>query len=300
MKSFDIIKRSPIWLGISSLLILASIISMLTFGLNLGIDFTGGSLLEIDPAAEVSLEEVRSASSEAGYDASVQTTDGGYLLKTEPMTREEYDVFFASLTESLGELEELRFESVGPVIGDELKRRSIIAVAILLALIVVYVAWAFRKVSEPVSSWKYGLLTIVAAAHDIIIPLGMFAALGSVLGYQVDTAVIAALLTILGYSINDTIVVFDRTRENLTQSRHKKIAFGEVVNMSVVQSFARSINTSLTTLLVLLAVYFFGGETTRPFILALIMGVVSGAYSSIFVASPLLVLWEKMGSKGKK
>ncbi|MDA0207851.1 MAG: protein translocase subunit SecF [bacterium] len=300
MQSFEIIKRSPIWLGISSLLVIASMVAILTFGLNLGIDFTGGSLLEVNPVAEVSLEEMRAASESAGYDASVQTTDGGFLLKTEPLTREQHDELLAAFAASFGEFEELRFESVGPVIGDELKRRSIVAVALLLALIVVYVAWAFRKVSEPISSWKYGLLTIIAAIHDVMIPLGVFAVLGSTFGYQVDTAVVAALLTILGYSINDTIVVFDRTRENLTQNRHKKMNFGEVVNMSVVQSFARSMNTSLTTLLVLLAIYFFGGETTRPFILALIIGVVSGAYSSIFVASPLLVLWEKMGSKGKE
>jgi len=136
-------------------------------------------------------------------------------------------------------------------------------------------------------------LTIVAALHDMIIPIGVFAILGHVLDYQIGTAFVAALLTILGYSINDTIVVFDRTRENLVENRHSDERFSETVNRSVLQSFARSMNTSLTTLLVLLAVYFFGGESTKTFVLALMIGIVSGAYSSIFLASPLLVLWQK-------
>ena len=232
-----------------------------------------------------------------GYDALVQESDdNGYIVRLETIDQTQHDEILAGL-EALGVYEELRFESIGPVIGDELKRASLWAVIILLVLIVLYVAWAFRKVSEPVASWKYGMLTIVAAAHDVIIPLGIFAALGHFYGYQVDTAFVAALLTILGYSINDTIVIFDRTRENLVSNRHSDKAFGEIVNKSVLQSFARSMNTSLTTLLVLLAIFLFGGETTKPFILALIIGVISGAYSSIFLASPLLVWWEKRSQK---
>ncbi|EKD47237.1 MAG: hypothetical protein ACD_66C00157G0001 [uncultured bacterium] len=163
----------------------------------------------------------------------------------------------------------------------------------MLVLIVLYVAWAFRKVSDPIKSWKYGLLTIVAAVHDVLIPLGVFAILGHYYGYEMNTAFIAALLTIIGYSINDTIVIFDRTRENLVSNRYGSRSFKDTVNMSIVQSFSRSINTSLTTVLVLVAIFLFGGETTRPFVLALIVGIIAGTYSSIFVASPLLVIWEQ-------
>jgi preprotein translocase subunit SecF len=298
MKYFDLIGKSKIWLSFSSLLVVASIVCIAVFGLNFGIDFTGGSLFEVEFESAAELSEMRFAFSDLGYDAVVQQGEGNlFVARTAPLTREEHDVITAGLEERFGAFEEHRFESIGPIIGDELKRKSVVAVILLLVLIVFYVAWAFRRVSKPIASWKYGLLTIVAALHDVIIPLGIFAVLGSVLGFQIDTAFVAAMLTILGYSINDTIVVFDRTRENLMVNRHSDAPFSEVVNKSVMQSFARSINTSITTLFVLLAIFFFGGGTTRSFMLALILGVISGAYSSIFVASPLLVLWEKLGKK---
>jgi len=218
-------------------------------------------------------------------------------LRIEPISREQHDVILSALQEDLGTFEELRFDSVGPVIGEELKSKSVTAMIILLAMIVFYVAWSFRRVSKPVASWKYGLLTIIAALHDVLIPLGVFAVLGKYAGYQIDTAFVAAMLTIMGYSINDTIVVFDRTRENLVTNRHSDASFAEIVDKSVIQSFGRSINTSLTTLLVLVAIFFFGGDTTQSFVLALIIGIISGAYSSIFVASPLLVVWEHRSNK---
>lgn len=293
MKQFDIIGRSKTWFTLSGMLIVASIVSLIVFGLNFGIDFTGGSLMDLRFESSVDTSAVKTTITDLGYDVLVQESDNnGYIVRLETINQSQHNEVLAAL-EALGTFEELRFESVGPVIGNELKRSSLWAVIILLVLIVLYVAWAFRKVSEPVASWKYGLLTIIAAAHDVILPIGIFAFLGHYYGFQVDTAFIAALLTILGYSINDTIVIFDRTRENLTSNRHSDTSFGEIVNKSVLQSFARSINTSLTTLLVLLAIFLFGGETTKPFILALIIGVISGAYSSIFLASPLLVWWEK-------
>ncbi len=297
MKYFDVIGKTKIWLGISTLLVIASIISISVFGLNLGIEFTGGSLIELRMEQEIDSVVLGEYIDEIGYVSTVQPGESGdALIRLQTLTPEEHSSLLTALEERIGAFEELRFESIGPVIGEELKRKSFIAVGILILLIILYVAWAFRKVSEPVSSWKYGILTIVAALHDIMIPLGIFALLGEVMGYQIGTAFVAAMLTILGYSINDTIVVFDRTRENLIEDRHADTKFSEIVNRSVVQSFARSINTSLTTLLVLLAVYFFGGETTKSFVLALIIGVASGAYSSIFLASPLLVLWQKKRS----
>lgn len=293
MLKLNVIGKSRIWLTFSSILVVASIVSLIVFGLNLGIDFTGGSLLDVQFDEAVTTDQVETTVTDLGYDVLVQESDdNGFILRMETITQDQHDEILAALG-AITTFEEMRFESVGPVIGDELKRKSLMAVGLLLVLIVLYVAWAFRKVSEPVASWKYGILTIVAAAHDVMIPIGIFAALGHFFGYQVDTAFVAALLTILGYSINDTIVIFDRTRENLVNNRHSDRPFAEIVNRSVVQSFARSINTSFTTLLVLLAIFLFGGETTRPFILALIIGVLSGAYSSIFLASPLLVWWEK-------
>jgi len=294
MKYFDVIGKTKIWFIVSGILITASILSVAIFGLNVGIDFTGGSLMDISFDETTEIDQVRSVYEGLEFSATVQqSSDTEYLIRLESLTQEQHTSLLAQLEEQIGTFEENRYETIGSVIGSELKSASIKAIIILLILIVLYVAWAFRKVSEPIKSWKYGVLTIVAAAHDVIIPLGIFAALGHYLGYEINTAFVAALLTILGYSINDTIVIFDRTRENLVNNRNSAKPFDEIVNMSVAQSFARSINTSFTTLSVLVAIFLFGGETVKPFILALIIGVVSGAYSSIFLASPLLVKWEE-------
>ncbi|MBU1126210.1 protein translocase subunit SecF [Patescibacteria group bacterium] len=294
MKNFNVIGLSRVWLGISSVLIIASIACIAIFGLNFGIDFTGGSLIEMQFGDEVTSDVIISDFQALGYEVTPQESDKGiWLVRLQTITSEEHTTILGQLSDNHESFEELRFESIGPVIGQELKRKSVGAVILLLLLIMFYVAWAFRKVSKPVSSWKYGLLTIVAALHDVIIPVGVFSVLGHFYGYQIDTAFIAAMLTILGYSINDTIVVFDRTRENLVTNRHSDVSFDEIVNKSVIQSFGRSINTSVTTMLVLLAIFLFGALTIKPFVLALIIGIISGAYSSIFIASPLLVYWQK-------
>ncbi len=294
MKNINIIGLSKVWLGISSVLVVASVVCMIVFGLNFGIDFTGGSLMEMQFGDEVTSETLINDFQTLGYEVTPQRSDENvWLVRLQTITTEEHQKILDSLSSSHENFEELRFESIGPVIGQELKQKSVGAVILLLILIVLYVAWAFRKVSKPVSSWKYGLLTIVAALHDVIIPIGIFSVLGHYYGYQIDTAFIAAILTILGYSINDTIVVFDRTRENLVTNRHSDFSFDEIVNRSVVQSFGRSMNTSITTLLVLMAIFFFGAITIKPFVLALIVGIIAGTYSSIFIASPLLVYWQK-------
>jgi preprotein translocase subunit SecF len=201
-----------------------------------------------------------------------------------------------NILHSLGDVEEKSFESVGPVIGAELMRRAIYAIALVILMIVIYIAWAFRKVSRPISSWQYGIATLIALLHDVIIPVGIFAILGHFLGVEIGLLFVTAVLTILGFSVHDTIVVFDRIRENLR--RHIGDNFEDTVNRSINQTISRSINTSFTVLLTLLAVYFFGGESIRYFALALIVGIIFGTYSSIFIASPLLVLWE--GWKKKK
>lgn len=287
---FSIIKNSKIWLSFSSLLIVLSIVSLSTLGLNFGIDFTGGSLYEWDFGdSQITNDEIREVFTEYDIETQIQDSENGVkIIRSANITSEQHEEVSSALKE-ITSFDELRFESIGPVIGAELKRKSITAISILIVVIILYIAYAFRKVAEPVASWKYGVITIIAAAHDIIITLGLFALFGHILGYQIDTAFIAALLTILGYSINDTIVVFDRTRENLLQHSHvSHDEFEDIVDTSVKQTIARSINTSCTTLIVLLAVYFFGGDTTRNFILALMIGVTAGAYSSIFLASPLL------------
>ncbi|MEK7123650.1 MAG: protein translocase subunit SecF, partial [Patescibacteria group bacterium] len=193
------------------------------------------------------------------------------------------------------QMEEKRFESIGPTIGAELKRKAIFAIILAAALIILYIAWAFRKVSWPVSSWKYGVCAILALIHDVTIPTGVFSLLGHYRGVEVDGLFITALLTILGFSVHDTIVVFDRVRENLKNAPKER--FEDTVSASVNQTIGRSINTSLTVLLVLSAIYFFGGETIKNFALALILGVSAGTYSSIFIASPLLVSWHLLSQK---
>lgn len=298
MANLNIISRSKLWLAISASLVVAAVACIAIFGLQFGIDFTGGSLISVEFAQEVSQEDVRATANAAGYDAVVQqATDGSTLIRVRPMSEDEHQEMLASLRTAHGELTELQFNSIGPTVGDQLKKQTSIAVVLVLVLIMAYVAWAFRHVSEPVRSWKYGVVTLISALHDVIIPLGAFAVFGHFFGYSVDTAFVAAILTILGYSINDTIVVFDRTRENLFRRRHAEERFGETVNRSINETLGRSLNTTLTTILPLIAIVVFGGESTRPFAITLLVGVLSGAYSSIFLASPLLAMSEKWGKK---
>lgn len=298
MANLNIIPRSKLWLTISGVLVALSIAAVAAFGLNPGIDFTGGALMSMRFDAVPEQEALRRTVSELGYDPLVQQADdGSTLIRVRPINEDEHQAILAGLREQFGALDEQRFDSVGPVVGSELKKKAIVAIVLVLVLIAAYIAWAFRKVSEPVVSWKYGLITLLTAFHDIIIPLGVFAALGRVYGYQADTAFVAALLTILGYSINDTIVVFDRTRENLHRHRHQAAPFGATVNRSINETLARSVNTTLSTLLPVLAIVIFGGESTRPFAITLLAGIAAGAFSSIFFASPLLALSEKWGKR---
>lgn len=296
--ALNIISRRRIWFALSGALVLLSVVAVLTLGLRFGIDFTGGSLLEIQMAETVQAQNARALMQEAGYgNLAIQSSDErGLLIRTQDLSEEEHQQLLTSLETQLGDLEELRFDSIGPVVGDELRFTATIGVLVTLLLIGLYIAWAFRKVSEPVASWKYGLFTILAAFHDVIITVGAFSLLGFFYGWEITTAFVAAVLTILGYSINDTVVVFDRTRENLI----KRVGdgFEDTVEKSIEQTITRSINTSLTTILALLAIFLFGGDSTRPFALALIIGIGVGTYSSIFLASPLLVAWERRRVRG--
>lgn len=273
-------------------LIAATIISAIIYGFNLGIDFTGGSLLYVEyPDGRPASDEVKSglAALPGLGDVNVQTAgDGGYVLKMGFISNDQRQ----EVLDSLPGAEEQSFESIGPVIGEELKRKSWIAILLVLIGIVGYLSWAFRGVSRgPVPSWMYGVAALGALAHDVIITLGIFLVIGHFMGVELNIMFITAILTVLGYSVNDTIVVFDRIREGLKTSRQD--TFEGVVNEAINRTITRSLNTSLTTLFVLMALFLFGGETIRYFVLALMVGIITGTYSSIFIASPLL-LW---GSK---
>ena len=211
----------------------------------------------------------------------------------------EHADFTAVLGEKLGAVREISFSSIGPSVGRELRGQSLKAVVAVIVGISIYVAWAFRKVSEPVKSWKYGLIVLLTLFHDISIPIGLLAILGSLKGIEIDTNFIVALLVVMGFSVHDTIVIFDRIRENL-MTMGKKVPFASVVDASIRETIARSVNTSFTVLLVLIAIYFLGGETTRHFSLALIIGIAAGTYSSIFLASPLLVVWGKYSQRKQR
>jgi preprotein translocase subunit SecF len=292
----NFIKKRNIWFAISGALVTLSILAIGFLGLEFGIDFTGGSLLEVRVEQQVDNQEVSAMLAERGYDgARVQSAgESDLLIRTASLSEDEHQKLLGALQENYEGVEEMRFQSIGPTIGQELQRSSLMAVAITLTLIGLYVAWAFRKVSEPVESWKYGILTIMTAFHDVLIAVGAFSVLGWWHGWEVGTAFVAAALTILGYSINDTVVVFDRTRENLAKRVGEK--FEETVDKSIKETFRRSFFTSVTTLLALLAIFFFGGESTQPFALALIIGISVGTYSSLFLASPALVEWHKRTS----
>ncbi len=381
----NIIKHRKIYFTISGLLVAISIFVIALFGLNLGIDFTGGSLMEISVDKRVStdaqeigkilteIEVIQDADSDENSEGQDNTSKSkpllenvrvqktgelGYLLRFRDVSQQEHEQIMSKLnfelskqlpkdetkdadssadasediteavessiqaTDSEGNpidiqlepvegvvaqssvitiggeivVNELRFESIGPVIGEELKQKAIYAIITVIIAIVFYIAWAFRKVSDPVSSWKYGVTAIIALMHDVIIPTGVFAILGYAAGIEMDILFVTALLTIIGFSVNDTIVVFDRTRENLSRDHHRH-EFEWIVNKSVNETIRRSIYTSLTTFVVLLSIYLFGGASISNFVLALMIGVVVGTYSSIFLASPLLVAWFKRSQR---
>jgi len=283
-----IVKNRKIFFLFSGLLCLASILALSFWGLNFGIEFTGGSLMELEFENRPSNQEIQALIP----DVSVQPTgDNNVILRMRDIDEDTHQEILG-LINSLEPVQELRFESIGPVIGQELKKKSIYSIIIALIIILLFIALAFRKVSFIVKSYKYGILAIIALFHDILIVLGVFSVLGRFLGVEIGVAFVAALLATLGYSVNDTIVVFDRVRENLLISEHRE-EIDVLAGNSLKQTIVRSLNTSLTTLLVLLAIMFFGGSSIQFFVLALIIGIAAGTYSSLFLATPLLVSWEK-------
>ncbi len=297
-----IIKHKAIFFTISIILVVVSIIPIILFGLKLGTDFTGGTIIEFAyqggrPTGEAVRQQIDPLS--LGNYSLQAAGDTGYILKLKPLSEVERVAVLNALSDNGNNqnFSQKRFSSIGPSVGQELANRGLIAVGLVTLLIICYIAVAFRGVTRPVSSWKYGLVAIVALIHDLTIPTGVFAYLGHYKGTEIDALFITALLTILGLSVSDTIVVFDRIRENLK----KKIGqtFSETVGRSLDETITRSLVTSLTIIFVLLVLLFFGGSSTRDFALVLTIGMFFGTYSSIFLASPLLVyIHERREKKG--
>ena len=328
-KTFNIIGNTKKWFVFSGILVSIAIVSIFTFGLKLGIDFSGGTLMQVKFEQEVAQEDLSTALEEIGNEiygnpdaatdesviaateteptegaelipaidsvvdfstASIIWSSDGYIIKTKYISTEVHDQLLEKLEERFGALEEPRFTTVGPTVGDTMKDKAIQALGVALLLIVLYIAFAFRKIPKKVSPWRFGLSAIVALAHDLIIVLGIYAILGNVLNVEIDALFITALLTILGFSVHDTIVVFDRVRENL-KDMGREVTFADVANAALTQTMARSMNTSISTLFTLVALLVLGSTSIFWFVLALVLGTIVGTYSSIFVASPVLVWW---------
>lgn len=290
---FDFVGHRKIFFTISSILLAISVLALIFFGLKLGIDFTGGTMMEIEYSEQTpSNSEVQEKLSDLDLgEIKIQATgDKGFILRFKDVDESVHQ----QILTALGDVEEKRFESIGPVIGQELTKKAKWTVSLALVAIILYIAWAFRKLSKIAKkgeSWRYGIGALLALFHDVLILLGFFAIIGFLKGVEINTAFITAILTVLGYSVNDTIVIYDRIRENLLVYRFKNMT--EAVNISLNETIVRSLNTSLTTLFVLLCVYLFGGTSIQNFILAMMVGISIGTYSSIAIASQFLLFKRK-------
>lgn len=290
-----VIKNRKIFLAISALFVLGALFLIFIEGLKFGIEFTGGSLTEVAyTEGRPETEDIRNAIAPLSFGEFIvqPTEENGIFVKTRSLTEDERVSLIDALSlDGQKDVEEKSFTSIGPSVGKELKSKSTIALIIVVISIILFIAYTFRHVSKPVSSWKYGIIAIITLLHDVIIATGAFAVMGKLMGAEVDTLFVVAVLTILGLSINDTIVVFDRIRENI--NRKFSHDFKEVVGRSLDETYARSINTSLSTVIVLLALFFFGPESTKVFSMTMAIGMFFGTYSSVFLASPLLVVIEE-------
>ena len=293
----NIMKYRKIWFGISLAIIVPGVISMLLWGLRLGIDFTGGSMMEIKGSQDIA--KVTSIVKGDGVEvSSVQKTGANSLIvRTKEMSEAKHRDVKKKLSDAL-KVQETQYETVGPTVSKDLTMKAFELIAFASVLIVLFLAYSFRKVPKPVSSWQFGVCAIIALLHDVLVMLGVFSILGHFLGIEIDSMFVVAALTVIGFSVHDTIVVFDRIRENLIKRGSDD--FEELANNSVLETFSRSLNTSFLTFLVLLTLFLLGGESTRIFVLALLVGIATGTYSSIFNASPMLVVWQNWKNKRAK
>lgn len=295
----NIIKRRKIFYVISAVMLVPGIISLLFNGLTLGIDFTGGSRFELENVTKLDRQTLESVIEEKAEVISLQITEENtYLVRTEVISQQTNNEIVAAITVRDSGVKQLSFETVGATIGSETTQKAVLAVVIASLLITGYIAYVFREVSKPLASWKYGVAAVIALLHDVVFVLGVFSILGALFNVEVDALFITALLTVMGFSVHDSIVVFDRIRENL--KKELPLPFDEVVNVSLLETLNRSINTSISTILVLFTLLLFSDGALRWFIFALFIGVLSGTFSSIFNASPLLVTWNDWDQKRKK
>lgn len=299
---WNIIGKKNWYFLFSFLIIIPGIISLFLYGLRLSIDFTGGSRVTLQFVKNVSQKEVQvireTFAKENVEVATIQTSGKEVFVRAKPMNEKQNAKILTELNKKVSDFKQEQFETIGPTIGREITLNALKAIVIGSILIMLYIAWSFRKVPKPASSWRFGITTIITLLHDVLVLLGVFSILGHFFHVEVDTLFLTALLTVMGFSVHDTIVVFDRIRETLL--RNPGADFAKIVNDSILQTLGRSLNTSLTAMLVLFTLLLFGGETLRWFIVALLIGIASGTYSSIFNAAPLLVLWHEIDQRRKR
>lgn len=296
----NIINRKNLYLGISLLLLIVGLVAIGVYGLRYGIDFAGGSRLELSSKAEIPPQKIEDVLNNNNIEEYTITTEDNkeFSLRLQPINEKKKNELVTDLKKQEKSILEKSFETIGPSIGNETKVNALKAILLASVAITLYIAFAFREVSRPVASWKFGISAIIALFHDVLMVIGVMAILGHFFGAEIDTLFITALLTIMGFSVHDTIVVFDRVRENLRKSHN--IPFGVLVNNALTETVNRSLNTSITVVIVLFAMLLFGGESIRWFVVTLLIGIISGTYSSLFIASPLLVLWNEFDEKRRK
>jgi len=298
--SFSITKNTRLWFAFSGILVFVSLVLLITPSLKLGIDFTGGTLIEMVFEEDAQKETLDMALRTFGVEEEInigipviqKTKTGGFIVRIKDITNEQHLALQDHIRTEVGSFTEKRFTTIGPTVGNTLKVRSIWALITAAIVMVLYIAFAFRNIPRKLNPWKFGIIAVIALVHDIVITLGVFVLVGQFTTFEVNTLFISALLIILGYSVNDTIVIFDRVRENVFH-QERSDSFAEVAERGLRQSIARSINTSLSTLIPLFALFFLGSESIRWFVLTLIVGLAIGTYSSLFLATPLLVFWRK-------
>lgn len=298
----NIIGKKYWYFLLSLIIIIPGIFSLFFYGLNLSVEFTGGSNLTFafpNNVSNVQLKQVSYVFTQNKIKIQGITASGNQILiKSQPVDEKQDLRITQEIKNTLGNFQQQSYETIGPTIGGETLRNAIYALIVASILIVLYITWSFRSVPKPTSSFRFGVCAIIALIHDVLVLLGLFSIFGHFLGVEIDSLFVTAALTVIGFSVHDTIVVFDRIRENL-----KRIGgdnFSEVVNDSILQTLDRSLNTSLTVVLVLVAMLLFGGDSIKWFVVALLIGVISGTYSSIFNASPLLVVWQDLIQKRVK
>ena len=297
----DIIGKKYWYFALSLLFLIPGLVFLLMFGLKLSIDFTGGSRLtlsfqnKVNEQTKISIRNLLTLQKISV--ATLETSNNFIFVRTTPMDQSQNSQFLSNLSKKFP-VQEKEFETMGPTIGKETTANAIKAVLLASVLIILYITWSFRKVPKPASSFRFGVCAIIALIHDVLVVVGIFAILGHFFNVEIDSLFVTALLTVIGFSVHDTIVVFDRIRENLQKT--SGVSFSQVVNDSILQTLGRSLNTSLTVILILIALLLFGGDSVRWFVVALLIGITSGTYSSIFNAAPILVLWHEWSEKRKK